>query len=265
MRDDIRQLAPHEFPKLLKEIPDTPEKLYLKGSLPSDEYRFLCVVGSRSYTSYGKDVCEKLIGELAGYPIVIVSGLAIGIDAIAHKAALDSGLNTIAVPGSGLNRDVLYPKTNAGLAKSILESGGALLSEFEPEEEATPYNFPRRNRIMAGLSHAVLVIEAQQKSGTLITARLATDYNRDVLTVPHSIFSKTGEGPHMLIRTGAVPVTSPAHIPEALDIQPEEKHDTTMASLTKEEQKVILGRSPDFADTLMMRALFEYSQRKTYV
>lgn len=239
MAYDIRQLAPDTFPKLLCEIPDAPETLYIKGELPSEDQKLLCVVGSRSYTSYGKEVCEKLISGLAGYPVVIVSGLALGIDAIAHKAALNAGIKTLAVPGSGLDDRVLYPRANAGLAKRILDSGGALLSEFEPNYRAAPHSFSQRNRIMAGLSHAVLVIEAKLKSGTLITSRLAGDYNRDVLTVPHSIFSKTSEGPHMLIRLGAVPVTTSSQILEALDMSAEEKEEVNLADLTEDEQRVM--------------------------
>ena len=147
-----------EFPALLREIPDPPEQLFIRGTYPSEDYIFLCVVGSRKYTPYGKSACQSLLSGLRGYPIAIVSGLALGIDAIAHEAALTAGLPTVAVPGSGLQDSVLYPRTNFGLAQRILKAGGALLSEFPPEHEARPENFPQRNRIMAGLSHATLVI-----------------------------------------------------------------------------------------------------------
>ncbi len=212
---EIETISTSELP-LLAEIPDAPEKLYLLGKLPSPDTKILTVVGSRKYTQYGKDVCEKLIAGLRGYNICIVSGLALGIDGIAHRAAMDAGLKTIAVPGSGLDGSVLYPSTHKGLAEKILETGGALLSEFEPKFRATPYSFPQRNRIMAGMSHAVLVIEAEIKSGTLITSKFATEYNRDVLTVPGSIFSKNSEGPNMLMRLGATPVTKSEDILEAL-------------------------------------------------
>jgi len=235
----IVKITPADFPPLLREISDPPECLYIKGTLPDPfSYMYLSVVGSRKYSNYGKDVCRTLIEGLRGYPVAIVSGLALGIDSIAHEAALAAGLPTIAVPGSGLNEEVLYPASNRGLAKKILAAGGALLSEFEPDFHATLYSFPQRNRIMAGLSKAVLIIEAEKKSGTLITARLAMDYNRDVLTVPGSIFSKTSGGPHYLIRNGATPVSTSADILDALGIatlasntqrnldscSPEEKH-----------------------------------------
>lgn len=250
----IKTLSPAEFPALLREIPDAPEILYQKGTLPDESHKFLCVVGSRRYSSYGKEACEKLIKGLSGYPIVIVSGLALGIDAIAHNAALDAGLKTIAVPGSGLDDSVLYPRTHKGLAQRIILKGGALLSEFEPKYRATPYGFPRRNRIMAGLSHAVFVVEAAQKSGTLITARLATDYNRDVLTIPHSIFSKNGEGAHMLIRLGATPVTESRHILEALGISEDVKKEVSLENLTSEEKHVMgLLAEPCSRDELIQK------------
>ena len=201
--------------------------------MPKGDAKFLCVVGSRKYTDYGKEACQKLIAGLRGHNIVIVSGLALGIDGIAHRAALDAGLTTIAIPGSGLNPSVLYPSSNRQLAEKIIESGGALISEFEPMFKATTYSFPQRNRIMAGISHATLIIEAEIKSGTLITSRLATEYNRDVATVPGSIFSKTSEGPNMLLRLGATPVSSSAHILETLGFKIEEDKTTKELELKK--------------------------------
>ena len=235
----IRQLDQNEFPFLLSEITDPPEKLFLRGELPADKNKFLCVVGSRKYSPYGKDVCEKLIAGLAGYNIVIISGLAHGIDSVAHRAALNSGLKTVAIPGSGLNDAVLYPSAHRGLARQILTHGGALLSVFDPDFRATPYSFPERNRIMAGMSHATLIIEAAKKSGTLITSRLATEYNRDVLAVPGSIFSAQSYGPHMLIRLGAIPIRSSDDILEALGIESKERKSVYSGLLTKPEQRVM--------------------------
>ncbi|MBX2866739.1 DNA-processing protein DprA [Candidatus Kaiserbacteria bacterium] len=205
-----------ECPPYLCEIPDPPEQLYVRGKLPPSDTTYLAVVGSRKYTEYGRRVVETLIQDLRGHNICIVSGLALGIDALAHEAALQNNLHTIAVPGSGLDDSVLYPKTNRRLAERILESGGALLSEFEPTFKATRWSFPRRNRIMAGLSHAVLIIEAEEKSGTLITARMAADYNRDVLVVPGDIFSKNSHGTHQFLKLGATPVTCADDILDAL-------------------------------------------------
>lgn len=218
----LRQLSPDEYPQGLKEIPRPPESLWMLGEWAPAGHKYLTVVGSRAATPYGKKVTEELIKGLAGYPISIVSGLALGTDANAHRAALACGLHTMAVPGSGLSSNAIYPKTNAELAKEILTKGGALLSEHEPEHKARIEDFPSRNRIMVGLSDAVLVIEAAEKSGTLITARLAAEYNRDLLCVPHRIGDVNGYGAHKFIRLGATLVTEPLHILEALGITPKE-------------------------------------------
>jgi len=242
MNKDIKILKFDEFPALLKEITDPPKELFLRGELPSqEENKFLCVVGARKYTSYGKEVCAKLVSELAGYPVIVVSGLAIGIDSIAHKTALDVGLKTIAIPGSGLEKSVIYPSMHKGLAEKIVADGGALLSEFEPDFKATPWGFPQRNRIMAGISHAVLVIEAEKRSGTLITSRLALEYNRDVMTVPGSVFSKNSEGPHMLIRLGATPVTCGDDILEVLKLKKKDSSEKfySLDDLSEEEKLII--------------------------
>ena len=242
MNNPIRELSFDEIPERLMEIPEPPKKLFIRGEMPKGDSKFLCVVGSRKYTEYGKEACQKLLAGLRGYDIVIVSGLALGIDGIAHKAALDAGLTTVAIPGSGLHSSVLYPSSNRQLADKIVDSGGALLSEFEPMFKPTLYSFPQRNRIMAGISHAVLIIEAEIKSGTLITSRLATDYNREVMAVPGSIFSKNSEGPNMLIRLGATPVSSSAHILEVLGFKAEENKTTKnleLKNLSDDERKVL--------------------------
>jgi DNA processing protein len=167
---DIYKLKHEEFPEQLLEIPHPPQNLYIKGKLPPKDSIYLAVVGSRKHTSYGREICEKLIHGLKGYPIVIVSGLALGIDSIAHKAALDANLITMSFPGSGLDEKVLHPQSNVNLARQIVQKGVCLISELEPSWKATLYSFPQRNRLMAGICKAVLIIEAQEKSGTLITA-----------------------------------------------------------------------------------------------
>jgi DNA processing protein len=232
---------PHtSFPPLLSEIPDTPKTLWHVGTVPNwSAYTFLSVVGSRRYTDYGKRCCESLIVGLRGYPVCIVSGLALGIDGIAHNAALTAGLCTIAVPGSGLSEKTLYPATHRSLARDIAENGGLLLSEFPPEHKARPENFPQRNRIMAGMTHAVLVIEAELRSGTLITSRLATEYNRDVLTVPGSIESETSAGPHMLIQKGAMLITKSEDILEALGIEKKDHTETPQLPLLSPQETAV--------------------------
>lgn len=207
-------------PEPLLHIPQSPKQLSIRGSFPDmKKFKFLTVVGSRNYTSYGEDACRTLIAGLKGYPVVIVSGLANGIDRISHEAALDAGLITVSFPGSGLDDGVLYPKAQYQLAMQILNSGGALVSEFDDNFKSTLWSFVQRNRLMAGLSHATLVIEAKHKSGTRITAKLATDYNRDVLAVPGNIFSENSEATNELIRMGATPITSSIDILEALGFQ----------------------------------------------
>ena len=237
----ISTLPALEFPKALLEIPQPPEKLFAVGELPDpSEYYYLSVVGSRKYTSYGKEACERIIAGLAGYPIVIVSGLAMGIDGIAHRAALDAGLHTVAVPGSGLDQSVIYPRTHLGLAKEIVENGGALLSEYEPDFKATPWSFPQRNRIMAGLSQGVLIIEAEEKSGTLITARMALDYNRNVFVVPGPIFSATSKGTNNLLRQGATPITCAKDLLEEIGFVEQTYGSLDLTLFTPEEQAVLI-------------------------
>jgi DNA processing protein len=211
-----------EWPAQLLEIPQKPKKLWVRGALPPEGTKFLTVVGSRAMTRYGQEACQKLISGLTGYPISIVSGLALGVDTCAHKAALAAGLHTLAMPGSGLNDDVLYPRSNRPFAKEILKAGGCLISEYEPDKASHIHYFPERNRLMVGLADAVLVIEAGEKSGTLITARLAADYNRELLCIPHRIGDAHAFGPHLFIRLGAALVCEPLHILEALKIPPRE-------------------------------------------
>ncbi len=218
---EIRDLPKKDFPPLLNEINDPPKSLRIVGTLPRTE-KYLAVVGSRKYSEYGKAVCEKLIEGLRGYPITIVSGLALGMDSIGHRAALKAGLHTIAIPGSGLDEKVIYPSSHLNLAKEIVEKGGCLLSEFPDDYRPHLYSFGQRNRIVAGMCHATLIIEAELKSGTLITSKYAIEYNRDVFTVPNSIFSKTSEGPHMLLRLGATPITQSNDIITALGLTPHE-------------------------------------------
>lgn len=266
----IYALAHEDFPRMLQEIPQPPQMLNYRGVLPPQEMKLITVVGSRKYSTYGKQVVEHLIAGLRGYPVGIVSGLALGIDSLAHEAALRHGIYTLAVPGSGLNAEVIYPASHKPLARSILEAGGGMLSEFEPTFRATMWSFAQRNRIMAGLAHATLVIEAGEKSGTLITARMATDYNRELLVVPGSIFSINSTGAHQFLKLGATPVTHAKDILEVLGIDPtESKQSQTHAkTVTAEEQKILallyepqdkdtlirnLGLEPQIANVLLMQ------------
>ena len=216
MKFDLKILEKNKIPKSLREIPQPPKKLYLWGKLPEDNIICLAVVGSRKATTYWKDVLKKLISGLRGYPVAIVSGLAVGIDALSHEAALDAGLFVVAFPGSGISNAALSYNPNIKLMKKIIDSGGCLISEFEPDTKAAYYTFPMRNRLVAGISKASLIIEAQEKSGTLITARMTLDYNREVLAVPGPINSDFSKGTNRLIRQGATPITCSEDILEAL-------------------------------------------------
>jgi DNA processing protein len=215
----ITTITKEKYPYLLKKVSALPKYMYVRGTLPPDNHKFLCVIGARNFTSYGKEVCTHLIAGLKGYPIVIVSGLAIGIDSIAHEAAIEHGLKAIAFPGSGLSDHTIYPSSRRALANKILNSGGSLVSPFDVSQTGTEWTFPARNRLMAGISHATLIIEAKKKSGTLITAEFAGDFGRDLLVVPNSILTETSEGSNELLREGAIAVTSPEHILEALGIE----------------------------------------------
>jgi len=252
---EIKKLPKEKFPKGLLEIPQPPEDLWIIGDLPPENLIHLSVVGSRKFTSYGRESCEKIIAGLKGYPIVIVSGFAMGIDTIAHKKAMQVGLKTLVFPGSGLSAEAMYPKTNVKLMEEIVENGGCLISEFEPDFKATQWSFPMRNRLMAGISKAVLIIEAEEKSGTLITARLTTEYNRDLLVVPGSIFSSNSKGTNRLLRAGAIPITSSEDVLEALGFElpkDEEKQAKLFLDLLPEEKKVVdLLREPVARDDLI--------------
>ncbi len=258
----ITKMSCMEYSPLLFEIPNSPKEVYVRGALIPRDTKCLAVVGSRNYTNYGKQVVEYLIGGLQGYPISIISGLALGIDTLAHETALSARLKTFAIPGSGIDDSVIYPSRNKGLARRILENGGGLMSEYEPTFRATQWSFPQRNRIMAGLAHAVLLIEAGEKSGTLITARLTAEYNRELLAVPGDIFRDNSVGVHQFIKLGATPVTTSDDILDVFGIHKESAESSTQQSLTKEEQLVIeILIEPKDHDTLIR--LLPYTPEET--
>ena len=203
------------YPTRLKEIYDYPPLIYVRGNIVAEDEWCLAVVGTRRPTVYGRQVTEGLVTELVRNKITVVSGLAKGIDSVAHRAALEAGGRTIAVTGGGL--DSIYPAENADLARRIIKQG-ALVSEYHPGTKPRPENFPRRNRIMSGMSLGVLVVEAGKNSGALITARLALEQNREVLAVPGSILSPTSRGTNQLIKEGARLVRDTNDILEELNL-----------------------------------------------
>ena len=192
-----------EYPELLKQIPDNPFLIYMKGNLDCLKFPLVAVVGSRKITNYGIQVARGLSRDLAASGICVVSGLAFGVDAASHSGALSAKGKTIAVMGNSLDNAHIYPRSNFNLSQDILNGGGLLVSEFPVPTKPNKGTFPARNRIMAGMSLGTLVIEAAEKSGSLITANLALDYNRDVFAVPGSIFSPQSTGTHKLIKEGA--------------------------------------------------------------
>lgn len=241
------------YPKLLKQIPQPPHLLYVRGKLPEENRLCISVVGSRKYTSYGKQACEKIVSGLASCSINIISGLALGIDSIAHQTTLDSGGTTIAVLGTGIDNKTIYPAQNLNLAKNILKNNGALISEFAPGTKAMPYHFPMRNRIISGLSKGVLIVEASEKSGSLITASLALEQNRDVFAIPGTIFSESSKGTNNLIKQGAKIVTSAEDIVEEYsDLIPRSTKDILtsksklpLLDLSENENKILRLLSPE--------------------
>lgn len=211
------------FPRLLKEIPYSPVALYGKGDptlfLNATSYVFFAIVGTRKPTHYGLETTERIVHGLIQHALLIVSGLAAGIDTRAHQTALECGGKTIAVLGSGVDTSSIFPPENISLAKRIAESGGCLISEYAPGTPATREHFPQRNRIISGMSRGVLVVEAREKSGALITARLALEQNRDVFAIPGPIFSSPSAGPNTLIQEGAKLTRSAEDILEEFGIE----------------------------------------------
>jgi DNA processing protein len=191
------------YPQILKEIYSPPPILYFKGLCHGENKNRLAVVGSRKHSAYGEKIITELLPLVIKYEIEIISGLALGIDSLAHKITLKNKGLTTAVLGSGLDSNSIYPRENIFLAKKIIESGGTIISEFPPGTPPLKQNFPQRNRIIAGLSQATLVIESKSKSGALITAHRALEQNREVAAVPGNIFSIFSAGPNNLIASGA--------------------------------------------------------------
>jgi DNA processing protein len=207
------------YPPLLAELHDPPARLYLRGGSAEILARpSVAIVGARSCSPYGSQVARELARELAGAGVVVVSGLARGVDGEAHRGALTAGGLTVAVLGCGIDRD--YPRAHADLARRVSESG-LVVSEYPPGIEPSPWRFPARNRIVAGLAGATVVVEARRRSGALITADFALELGHDVFAVPGEITSGLSEGTNDLIRQGAIPLLAAADVLEAMGIEPE--------------------------------------------
>ncbi len=223
-----------QYPPLLKEIPWPPFGIYIKGSLPATTA--IAIVGTRKATPHGILFARRLARDLGNFSVTIVSGLALGIDAMAHQGALDGGVPTVAVLANGL--DTVYPASNHNLAHAILHAGGALLSEYPPGHPSYPSNFIHRNRIVSGLATATIVIEAPEKSGSLATARFALEQNREVCVVPGPLEHPNYQGSYQLIRAGARLVTSAEDIAEDLNLVPRVSPSQS-THLSGEEQRIM--------------------------
>lgn len=251
------------YPELLKQIPAPPYLLYVKGNLDCFKLPMVSVVGSRKFTTYGQQAADHLSKELARAGICVVSGLALGIDALAHRGALDANGATVAVLGNSLDRKNIYPRHNFLLAEEILAKGGLLVSEFPVPTAPSVGTFPTRNRIIAGLSAGTLVIEAAEKSGSLITANFALDFDREIFAVPGSIFSLQSEGANALLKKGAKLAASLKDILEELPVRSSEKteEEKIQLELSEEEEKVmhVLSPEPVHIDTIRKLTKLETS------
>jgi len=252
----VLPITSDSYPILLKEIYAPPPVLLVRGTFPAPADRHaIAVVGSRVTTPYGRQAATAFARDLAAAGVTIVSGLATGVDAIGHQAAVHAGTRTVAVLGCGI--DQIYPYQNQQLAEDILAKGGAIISEYPIGTAPSAYNFPQRNRIIAGLSRGVLVVEGREKSGSLITAELALEYGREVFAVPGSIFAETSAGPNRLIRDGARPVQTAADILDTLqlgDITQQEQIQQIIPDSPEEGTLLaVLTREPQHADELTRR------------
>ncbi|MFZ2125604.1 MAG: DNA-processing protein DprA [Candidatus Saccharimonadales bacterium] len=212
----INRISPQSsnYLQMISTIAKPPEKLYFIGTLPQTRLPSVAIVGSRKPTSYGKEVTYQLAHELAGYGIIIISGLALGVDSIAHKAAIEAGGITLAILGNGV--DQIYPASHRGLAIDIIAHGGAIISEYDPGILARDFQFLERNRIVSGLSDAIIVTEAAARSGTLSTAAHALEQGKDVFVVPGNITSPLSVGCNNLIKQGAHPITCAKDVVEII-------------------------------------------------
>ncbi len=266
------------YPDLLRRIYDPPAVLWLRGDLLPEDDRAIAIVGTRRATDYGRRVAHHFAFELAKRGFTIVSGLAYGIDAAAHRGALEAGGRTIAVLGSGVDR--IYPAKNAPLAERMVAGQGAVLSEFGLGAAPDAVNFPRRNRIVAGMAHGTLVAEARPTGGALITAWMALEQNREVFAAPAALFSPTGEGANQLIRKGyATLVTNVDELLAELDGQlrpapparateiPEPAEAPAPADLNGPEQKLYdaLSAEPVHLDALCERTGLDSSNALVYL
>lgn len=237
-----------EYPKRLLQIKNAPEKLYVEGDFKLLNKDSIAIVGARKYTEYGKRVTQKFAKELSQKGVCIVSGLATGIDSIAHINSLKEIGKTIAVIGSGFEH--IYPKENKKLYDEILENGGCIVTEFSPEVPVDLSKFPKRNRIISGISMGVLVIEARYRSGTSTTVRHAIQQHKEVFCIPHSLDNATGYIPNFFVQNGAQLVMSPSDI---LEYYYADELENTEIPEKYEEIYNLIGQMPIYANEIAKR------------
>ncbi len=256
---NVITILDQEYPESLTNIYDKPYVLYQKGDLIDEDQLSIAVVGSRKATSYGIWACEKFTKELVELGVTIVSGVALGIDTVAHKTAIREGGRTIGILGNGL--DIYYPKKNQSLYKDIWNNG-SILTEFPPGTPPMPYNFPQRNRIITGLSLGLIVIEAKERSGTSITAYHALEQGKDVFSLPGNINSIYSQGTNKLINDGAIPLLDIDTIIEEIEIIKKYKLNNNITknqkdytNLSETEMKIIeiIRQKPTHCDIISYR------------
>lgn len=230
-------LSDYNYLRDLPHIPDPPKKLFIRGKLPAKRVKTVAIVGTRKPSAYGREIATKIASECAKNGIVVVSGLALGIDSIAHRAAIDSGGKTIAVLANGV--DKIYPRSHEDLGQKILQTNGAILSEYPNNTPARPWQFLARNRIVSGLADAVVIIEAASRSGTLSTANHALDQGKEIFAVPGNITSPLSAGCNQLIKNGANPLTSVEDLLDFLIPDRFEKQTQLFKGDTREENVIL--------------------------
>jgi len=250
------------YPDSLKQIYSPPPILYYIGTLPKNWDLAIAVVGTRKTTPYGRQITPEIVKELAAAGIIIISGLALGIDALAHQASLEANGITVAVLGCGL--DTIYPRANNRIGQEILSKNGAIVSEYPPGTEPLKQHFPIRNRIISGLSRGVLVIEGGRDSGSLITAKCALDQNREILAVPGNVHNKTSAGPNQLLKMGAKVVTNATDVLEVLNLELAENFTQNRKIIpdSKEEEIIlkILSAEPLHIDEIIQKSTLNTSE-----
>lgn len=248
-------LLDENYPLRLKELDNAPPVMYSRGNITPDDDWAVAIVGTRRMSPYGQQVAEEVAAFLARNRVTVVSGLALGVDATAHQAALDAGGRTIAVLGSGV--DIIYPPQNRELAKDI-EQNGAVISDYSLGTPPDYRNFPPRNRIIAGLSLAVVVVQAGKKSGALITASFGAEQGKEVFAVPGNIYSHQSIGANQLIQKGAHPLLSPEELMQALDLEMINQHQSARKTLpsdsTEAKLYTVLGHDPMHVDDIREQA-----------